>query len=123
MVDVEYVPYSKITIHEIIEQDNKTFFEEIVRHALAQQTQVEPSVNWIDGIAFSVSGFPATEDIVKENLNGRIHFASVSFTKVDFKPKVEVAIGSQNFSARLRRVDNVANLADVVKFLKTFKPE
>jgi len=34
-------------------------------------------VNWSDGVAFVVAPMPPTEDIVKESLGGRLHYASV----------------------------------------------
>jgi hypothetical protein len=122
VVDVEFVPYQKIVIHEIIEQDNKTFFEDIVRHALAQSVQAEPSVNWVDGYALLIVPFAPTEDIVRENLGGKIHYSTVVFTKIDFRPQVSVALGHQTYSARLRKADNNRNFVDLVKFLKGWKP-
>ena len=38
--------------YQILEYDNKTFFEEVMRQNLSQQITVIPTVNWIDGIAF-----------------------------------------------------------------------
>ena len=122
MVEIQYVPYQKLIIHEIIEQDNTTFFEDIVRQVIAQQVQIEPSINWIDGIAFAASQYPPTEDIVKENLSGKIHFANVVFTRIEFQPQVKVTVGTQSFTARLRKADNNRNFVDLVKFLKNFKP-
>ncbi len=122
MVEVEYVPYQKIVIHEVIEQDNKTFFEDIVRHALAQPVQAEPSVNWVDGFALLIVPFAPTEDIVKENLNGRVHYSTVVFTRMDFRPQVSVTLGSQTYNARLRKADNNSNFVDLAKFLKGWKP-
>ena len=121
MVEVEFVPYQRILIHEVIEQDNKTFFEDIVRHALAQPVQAEPSVNWADGFALLAVPFAATEDVVRENLSGRIHYSTVLFTKVDYRPQVPVALGSQTYNVRLRRADNNRNFFDLAQFLKGWK--
>jgi hypothetical protein len=123
VVEVEFVPYQRILIHEIIEQDNKTFFEDIVRHALAQPVQAEPSVNWVDGFALLIVPFAPTEDIVRENLSGKIHYSTVVFTKMDFRPQVSVTLGSQTYSARLRKAENNRNFLDLVKYLKGWKPQ
>jgi len=122
VVEVQFVPYQKILIHEVIEQDNKTFFEDIVRHALAQPVQAEPSVNWADGFALLAVPFAATEDVVRENLNGRIHYSTVLFTKVDYRPQVPVTLGSQTYNVRLRKADNNKNFFDLAQFLKGWKP-
>jgi hypothetical protein len=121
LVEIEYIPYQKIVIHEIIEQDNKVFFEEIVRHALAQPVQAEPSVNWVDGFALLIMPFAPTEDIVRENLAGRIHYSTVVFSKMDFRPQVPVTLGNQTYNVRLRKADNNSNFVDLVAFLKTWK--
>jgi len=120
-VEVEFVPYQKIVIHEVIEQDNRTFFEDVVRHALAQTVQAEPTVNWVDGFALLIVPFAPTEDIVRENLNGRVHYSTVVFTKMDYKPQVSVVLGSQTYNARLRNADNNSNFVDLAKFLKGWK--
>ena len=121
MVEVEFVPYQKIVIHEVIEQDNRTFFDDVVRHALAQTVQAEPTVNWVDGFALLIVPFAPTEDIVRENLNGRVHYSTVVFTKMDYKPQVSVVLGSQTYNARLRNADNNSNFVDLAKFLKGWK--
>jgi hypothetical protein len=121
VVEVEFVPYQKIVIHEVIEQDNRTFFEDVVRHALAQTVQAEPTVNWVDGFALLIVPFAPTEDIVRENLNGRVHYSTVVFTKTDYKPQVSVVLGSQTYNARLRNADNNSNFVDLAKFLKGWK--
>jgi len=63
------------------------------------------------------------EDMVKEGLEGRLHYASVMFTRVPFQSQVPVRIGNQNYSARLRKADNNPHLAAVAKFLTKFKGE
>ena len=120
-MEVEFVPYQKIVIHEVIEQDNRTFFEDVVRHALAQTVQAEPTVNWVDGFALLIVPFAPTEDIVRENLNGRVHYSTVVFTKMDYRPQVSVVLGSQTYNARLRNADNNSNFVDLAKFLKGWK--
>lgn len=121
MVKITYLPYQELVVHEIIEQDNETFFEDVIRQSLTQ-TQVEPSVNWIDGVAFLVLAFQPTEDIVRENLTGKIHFSSVIFTKIEYRAQHPVKLGSQAFSVRLRKADNNRLLVGLIRFLKTFKP-
>jgi hypothetical protein len=120
LVKITYTPYSELVVHEVIEQDNGTFFEDIVRQALSNPVHAEPSINWVDGVAFLVNQMPPTEDVVKENLVGRVHLAAVIFTKIAYSTQVPVHIGTQEYSVRLRKADNNATFVDLVKFLKNF---
>ena len=123
MVKVIYTPYREIVIHEVIEQESQVLFEDMVRQALSSPVHAEPTVNWADGVAFVVAPMPPTEDIVRESLEGKLHYASVMFAKIPFQSQVPVRIGTQNYSARLRKADNNPHLAAVAKFLKEFKNE
>ena len=121
MVKVIYTPNSEIVVHEVIEEESSSFFEEIVRQMLASPVHVQPTVNWIDGIAFVVSPLPATEDIVRDNLAGKVHFAAVMFTRTGYLPQVSVKLASQEFSVRLRKAESNLTLVELARFLSEFK--
>jgi hypothetical protein len=109
-------------VHEIIEQTNSSvFFEDIVRLALSSPVHAEPSINWIDGTAFFVAPMQPTEEVVRENLEGRVHYGSVLFTRTDYKPQVAVRIANQDFTVRLRRADDNPTLVALAAFLKNYK--
>jgi hypothetical protein len=78
-------------------------------------------VNWVDGFALLIVPFAPTEDIVRENLSGKIHYSTVVFTKMDFRPQMSVTLGNQTYSARLRNADNNRNFVDLANFLKGWK--
>jgi len=118
---INYVPYQELTIHEILSQDNDAFFQDVVRQSIGPQGYMVPSINWIDGIAFITHPMAPTEDVVKENLNGKIHYAAVVFTRTPFKDEVEVKIGGQPFPVRLRKADNNPTFVELVEYLKRFK--
>ena len=119
---ITYTPYQELIVHEIIEQSNPSaFFEDIVRLALSGAHQVQPSINWIDGVAFFIAPMQPTEEVVRENLAGRVHYASVLFTRTGFQPQVAVKIGTQDFTVRLRRADDNPTLVDLATFLKEFR--
>ena len=119
---ITYTPYQELVVHEIIEQTNAgVFFEDIVRLALSGPHQVEPSINWIDGIAFFIAPMQPTEEVVRENLAGRVHYGSVLFTRTDYKPQITVKLGNQEFTVRLRRASDNPTLVELAKFLKGFK--
>ena len=120
---ITYTPYHELVIHEIIEQTSSAvFFEDIVRLALGNPQQVEPSINWVNGIAFFVAPLQPTPEVVKENLAGKVHYGSVLFTKTEFKPQIAVRIGNQDYTVRLRKADDNPTLVALAAFLKEFKP-
>lgn len=119
---ITYTPYTELIIHEIIEQTNPSmFFEDIVRLALSSPVHAEPSINWIDETAFFVAPMQPTEEVVRENLAGRVHYGSVLFTRTEYKPQVGVRIANQDFTVRLRKADDNPTLVALAAFLKNFK--
>jgi len=120
LVEIKYSGWKEIVIQEILELDNQTFFEDIVRLTLAQGHQVQPSVNWVDGVAFLPIPFPDSDDIVREKLKGVLHFASVMFTRIDYRENYTIRFGNNDLSARLRKTTNPL-LLQLAAYLKEFK--
>jgi hypothetical protein len=77
MVEVVYQPWKKIVIHEIV----KYALNDLVK---LQSLGVEPGgladpLLWVGGIVFSSSTMFETKDVVKEKLEGVVHWASVEW--------------------------------------------
>ena len=122
MAKITYMPTEEIIVHHVLESDNKIiFFEDVVKQILTKEIPVIPTVNWIDGIAFAVLAFPDTEDIVREEVKGRIHYSAVFFTRVPYQPEIVVNLGKEDIRVRLRKADNNPDFVDLVEYLKTFK--
>ncbi len=116
------MPTEEIIVHHVLESDNKImFFEDVVKQILAREIPVIPTVNWIDGIAFAILDFPNMEDIVREEIKGRIHYSAVLFTKIPYQSEFVVNLGKEDIRVRLRKADNNPDFVDLVEFLKTFK--
>ncbi len=120
MVKITYMPFKEIVIHEILEKEPEVFFEDVMRTSIAQNAQIEPSVSWYNEIAFVIGQFPKTDDIVAEELKGVIHYSLVMFTRIPYKEKYALKLGSQDYTARLRKVGNNTILAEVAEYLKEF---
>jgi len=123
MPKISYEPTEEIVLHQIIEYDNKAFFEEVMRQNLVQQMSVIPTVNWIDGIAFSVWRFPETDDVIRDALDGKLHLFSVAFTRVGYQTNFPIILANQDIKVPLKNASNNANFVAIVAFLKNFKPE
>jgi len=122
LAKITYMPTEEVVVHRVLESDDKIiFFEDIVKQILVKEIPVIPTVNWIDGIAFAILGFPDTEDVVREELKGRIHYSAVLFTKISYQPEIVVNLGKEDIRVRLRKADNNPDFVDLVEFLKTFK--
>lgn len=116
------MPTEEVVIHQVLESDNKIiFFEDVVKQILTREIPVIPTVNWIDGIAFAILHFPDTEDIVREELKGRIHYSAVLFTKISYQSEFVVNLGKEDIHVRLRKADDNPDFVDLVEFLKMFK--
>jgi hypothetical protein len=107
-------------IHEVLELDNQMFFEDIVRLTLAQGIQVQPSVNWVDGVAFVAIPFQETDVTVREKMKGILHFASVMFTRMEFRETYTIRMANNDLSARLRKPTNPL-LLQLAAYVKDFK--
>ena len=117
--EIIYEPYKKIVIHEIIELPFDELVSEVIMQARALGGTAIPTINWCDGIAFIVQPFPLTEDIVKEMLNGNIHYAGIIFSrKEEFQPEIRGNFGV----IRLVNRCNNPNFKAIANFLKSFRP-
>ena len=89
-----------------------------MRLSLSQNAQIEPVVNWINGIAYLVYPMPETEDVVSDKMKGIIHFSSVSFTKIDYKDHYPLVITGHQYTVAMRRAENNEILNELVKWLR-----
>jgi len=120
LVKVTYAPTKELVVHEVIEQDQTAFFEDIIRQMLASPVRVEPVIDWVEGFALLITQFPPADEIVEGNLTGKIHYQAVAFTRIPFHSRINMKLGDQDFSVRLRKADNNPNLVDLALFLKGF---
>jgi len=77
MVKVVYAPWEEIVIHETIKHSLQSLFN-------MQTIGVQPGalgrhLLWAEGVAFVHEGMPPTTDIIKEQLQGRVHWSAVQF--------------------------------------------
>ena len=116
------MPWKEIVIHDILEQTNDRFFDTVVKQVLSQGIQVLPSVAWVDGIVIAVGHFPDTEDIVKEKVNGVLHYGSVWFSRMAYQANKSISLGQQTVNIQIIRETGNPLLAEVAEFVKNFKP-
>ena len=96
-MEISIQPWKKLVIHEVIEYK----FDDWVRQiAFSTRTSggVIPTMQWTNGIVFSPANFPTTNATVEQQLEGTLHWSSVSFA---IKEKFEKQIVVDNATINL----------------------
>lgn len=118
MVKITYMPWGEIIVHEIRELDVQRFFESIIAQLQAQgQTGLVPGCSWIDGIAFIFGFFPDTPEVVKDKLEGKLHYATVNFTRTSYQQEKKTVVGGREFTVKLFKADDNPDLVDLIKYI------
>jgi len=77
MVEFEYQPWKKIIVHEVVKFPIEFF---ISQHSLGVQSGgIGMPLYWADGIIFEIEAFQETDDVIKEKLEGKIHYSGISY--------------------------------------------
>jgi len=121
------MPCQELVLHEVLEFDNQRFFKEIVSETALQRTTQQQfipiAVTWISGVAFVCIPFPDTEEIIGEKLRGKMHYATVLFTKMPYKETHSVQIGRETMAIELEKEEDDPLLIEMAEFLKSFRPD
>lgn len=118
MANIVYRPYEQIIVHEIMEFKPQSFYEFLVGQLLSQgQAGLTPVANWADGIAFTIGNFMETPELVKEKMEGRIHWGAVYFTRTTFSPEKKVTLGARDYVVRFAKAENNPDFINLVKYL------
>lgn len=118
MANFVYRPYREIIIHEIREMEIQAFMEGYVSQLLSQgQAGITPVATWVDGIAFYIGNFMETPDMVKEKLEGRIHWAAVYYTRTGFQPERKVSVAGREYIVRFAKGESNPDFVDLAQFL------
>ncbi|MGA2200253.1 MAG: hypothetical protein ABSG45_09980 [Nitrososphaerales archaeon] len=118
MANFIYRPYREIIIHEIRELEIQPFMEGYVSQLLSQgQAGITPVATWVDGIAFYIGNFMETPEMVKEKLEGRIHWAAVYYTKTSFQLEKKVSVGGRDYIIKFVKGEANPDFVGLIKFL------
>lgn len=75
MVRITYAPIEELVVHEAVEVQKDDLLRE----------RITPAGNmplyWCNGILFSFSSIPMTEEIVRDYLRGKVHWLEIHFAK------------------------------------------
>ncbi len=79
-MEIVYEPWKRIVIHEIIQYDLETLAD---LHSLGlRYGQIGRPVNWANGVAFEYVLMSPTEDVVRDQMGGTIHWLHLHFASM-----------------------------------------
>jgi hypothetical protein len=77
MVEFEYQPWNRIIVHEVVKYPLEHF---LATHTIGvQDGGVGSPLMWAFGFVFDHIAMPPTEDVIKEQIEGRIHWSSLAY--------------------------------------------
>ena len=90
MVEFEYQPWKKIVVHEVVKYPLEFFLSQ---HSLGVQPGgIGRSITWADGIIFGIDTMRTTDEVIKEQLEGKIHYNSIVYGLLEkHQPEFKVA--------------------------------
>jgi hypothetical protein len=104
MVKITYQPWEEIVIHEVVEYPLVALLE--MQSFGASPGSMGRSLMWANGIAFVYAAMPVSDDVVAEQLKGKVHWASVIFAAM---PAYENIVVLQETGIRVPVVDVSGN--------------
>jgi hypothetical protein len=114
MVKVTFKPLKEIVIHEAIEHK----LEDLVKLrvlGLRKETIAQPLV-WTEGVVINRSPFPITDDVVKDQLEGIIHFGALEWAKM---PKYRDSLKLEGVTIPIINVSDNPNMSAIANALKS----
>jgi hypothetical protein len=113
-MEIVVEPWKKLIIHEVVEYA----FEDFMKLLISQSRAVaggSPAINWSNGIVFNFSTFPDTDSVIKEKLQGVIHWANLMFAlKERYESQYRQGTDYVNL-VNASQNDTFVQLADVLK--------
>lgn len=115
MVKITFKPWEEVIIHESLHYS----IEDLIKNQSlgVQPGGLAPPLRWAEGVAFSSQAMPPTREVVREQLEGKVHLGSVSWAPM-LKYKNVIPIKDINAKIPVINVSANAVLCEVAKELK-----
>ncbi len=115
MVKVTFRPWEEV----VVDEDIFYSFDDLVKLSSlgVQPGGLARPLSWAQGVLFKHQSMPPTDEIVREQLEGKVHWNSVEWALM---PKYKNVILIQDINAKIPVIDVSANviLSDVAIALK-----
>ncbi len=104
-IKISYCPINEIVVHEIVPME----YNDLLLERLTPNGNMP--LYWCDGVLFSFNSMPLTRDVVKDYLQGKIHWMEIHFTGMDnYKPIVEYYDNDFKTTQKIRVFDTSRSL-------------
>ncbi|MGI0042949.1 MAG: hypothetical protein ACRD47_04490 [Nitrososphaeraceae archaeon] len=114
MIRIIHSPIEQIIIHEMVEYTLSDFVKYMTLGVAPEGTS--SLVKWCDGIIFAHVSMPSTADVVKDQMNGIVHWAWFSYAEmISFKDYLE---STHNVRIPIIDVSNNDLNRELVRWLK-----
>ncbi|MGA3021000.1 MAG: hypothetical protein ABSD68_03570 [Candidatus Micrarchaeales archaeon] len=115
MLHITFAPASELVVHEVVEMPSNDLLLE----------RITPAGNmplyWCNGIVFSFSSLPMSDDVVKEYLKGKIHWLEVHFARMEkYVPIISFESEEYKSTMNVRVIDTSTSSLhkEFIKWLK-----
>lgn len=115
MAKIVYSPILELIVHDTLEVD----LDDLLRERITP-SGIMP-IYWCDGMAFSFSSVPMSDEVVKEYLKGTLHWAEVHYAKMNsYTPIAELNDPHFQTAMKIRVIDTSKSQlhADFIRWLK-----
>jgi len=116
MVEVVYEPWQKVVIHESIQYPLDDLVK--MRSLGVPAGGLGQHLLWAEGIAFFQSAMPPTDDVIKEQLQGKVHWSAVEWALMPEHQNV-VVIKETNVRIPIINVSTNPVMRTVAKWLRS----
>ncbi len=100
MVKISFEPAGELVIHEVVSVGQMDLLRERVTPAGTMP------LYWCDGVLFSFSSLPMTDDVVRDYMKGKIHWLEVHFSRMEeYKPIMALNEEEYKASMNVRIID------------------
>lgn len=116
MVKISFTPINEVIVHEVVKMD----YEDLLRERYTPAGMMP--LWWCNGLLFSFSSMPMGRDVIKDYLNGKVHWMEVHYTKMDkYSPIIELNDEQYKTTLKIRVIDTSFSVLhnDFTKWLKT----
>lgn len=115
MVKFIHEPWETVVVHEIVQCDLQTLIH--LQSIGAPAGQLGRPINWAGGIAFRYNTMPPTNEVIKEQLEGKIHWSYLAFA---FMPNHQpiITIPDGNIRIPLINLSDSELFRDMAEWLK-----
>ncbi len=115
MVKISYSPIKELVVHEVVSVER----DDLLRGRITPAGNMP--LYWCDGILFSFNSMPMTRDLVKEYLEGTIHWMEVHYTHMKNYEPIVVLNDEQYKAAMYIRVLDTSKSGLHTEFVKWLK--